>query len=56
MQGFEIIGKTSGNKWKSKSYMNNVLFAGKCRCNGLFQIVAKNENMIIVQFLYLGRW
>lgn len=55
MNGYEIVGRTSPENWKSQSYMNNILFAGTCRCNGIFQIISKNDNMLIVQFIYLRR-
>ena len=55
MKGYTIIGRTSIENWNSKSYLNNLVCAGKGRCNGIFTIVGKNDDMIIVQFIYLRR-
>lgn len=55
MNQFEIVGRTSNERWKSRSYRNNIVYAGKCTCSGIFEVIAKRDDMIIAQFIFLRR-
>lgn len=49
-----MVGSTSKDNWKSESYMNNILRAGKYECTAWFTVINMNATECYVQFLIIG--
>lgn len=54
VHGIHMIGSTSKDNWKSESYMNNILRAGKYKCTAWFTVINMDATKCYIQFLIIG--